>query len=199
MCACDSHADAAVGAAIMPRTGLCQCGIDAGLDAAFGLPTNSGKFRNYQIAGTLQHSLFAERERLNLAEITKMLEHIGDFEDVAGSHLVRKILEPIFPVAGGCREIVCEGLKERLAFARGYRAPKTDLNSIGNGNQNEGIGCGKSKRVKRKRNCSDLLLFDLFDCADPVIGVNNFLADLEAHLYTSESFYEHQASRTLRF
>jgi hypothetical protein len=33
-----------------------------------------------------------------------------------------------------------------------------------------------------------LLLLYLFDCADTVIGVNDFLADLEAHLCTSDSF-----------
>src|SRR5256885_1066613 len=48
--------------------------------------------------------------------------------------------------------------------------------------------CGKSQRVERKRDGSDLLLFNLFDCADTVIGVNNFLADLEAHLTPPTSF-----------
>src|SRR5437588_2678964 len=127
-----------------------------------------------------------------------MLEHLSDFKNIPGAHLVGKIFEAVLPIAWGRGKIMCQSLEEGFAFDRAYRATQTDFSSIGDGNQNEGIGRGKSKRIKRKRYGSDLLLLDLFDCTDTVIGVNNFLADLEAHLNTSDYFYEHQASRTLR-
>src|SRR6266508_1119701 len=127
-----------------------------------------------------------------------MLEHLGNFEDISGPHPVGKIFEAVLPIAWGRGEIMRQCLKEDVTFARTYGATQTHLNSIGNGNENQGIGCGESKRVKRKRYCSDLLLLNLFDCTDTVIGVNNLLADLEAHLNTSDCFFEHQASRTLR-
>src|SRR5437773_2713813 len=117
-----------------------------------------------------------------------MLEHISYFKDIARTHLVGKILKAIFPITWGSSKIFPECFKKRVAFARGYRAAQTDFDSVRDGDQNEGIGCGKSKRIERQGYGPDLLLFNLFDCADSVIGVNNFLADLEAHLYTSDSF-----------
>src|ERR1043165_9359202 len=127
-----------------------------------------------------------------------MFQHLGYFKNISGSHLVGKIFEAVLPIAGRRGEVCCQSLEESFTFARTDGATETNFHCIGDGNQNEGIGCGESKRIKRKRYRSDLLLLDLFDCADTVIGVYNFLADLEAHLNTSDYFYEHQASRTLR-
>ena len=127
-----------------------------------------------------------------------MFQNLSYFKNISGPHFVGKIFEAVLPIAGGRGKISCQSLKEDLAFNRTDRSTETNFHCVGDGNQNEGIGCGESKRVKRKRYRSDLLLLDLFDCADTVIGVYNFLADLEAHLYTSDYFYEHQASRTLR-
>jgi len=126
-----------------------------------------------------------------------MFQHLGDFKNISGSHLVRKIFEAVLPIAGGRGEICCQSLKEGLAFNRTDGPTETNFHCIGDGNQDQGIGCGESKRIKRKRYGPDLLLLNLFDCADTVVGVNDFLADLEAHLNTSDCFYEHQASRTL--
>src|SRR5213080_647348 len=117
-----------------------------------------------------------------------MFEHRSDFKNISRAHLVGKIFEAVLPIAWGRGKISCQGLEEGFAFDRADRTTQTDFDSIGDGNQNKGIGCGESKRIKRKRYCSDLLLLDLFDCTDTVIGVNNFLADLEAHLYTSDCF-----------
>ena len=69
-----------------------------------------------------------------------------------------------------------------VALDRSYGPAKAHFIGVGNRNQNEGIRCGEPKRIKRERYCADLLLLYLFNCADTVVGVNDFLADLEAHL-----------------
>src|SRR5580765_5719764 len=86
---------ATIGSPFMTAAGLRQRGIDTRFDVAFGLAANCGEFRDDQIAGPLKHPLLAERKRFDLAKKTKMLQHFGNLEDVAGSHLVGKILEPI--------------------------------------------------------------------------------------------------------
>src|ERR1051325_158856 len=101
----------------MTSASLRQRGIDTRLDVAFGLAANCSELRNHQIAGPLKHSLLAKRERLDLAKKTKMLQHFGNFENIAGPHLVRKILEPILPIAGRRGKIICQRFEERLAFA----------------------------------------------------------------------------------
>src|SRR5690242_6571412 len=109
-----------------------------------------------------------------------MFEHLSDFKNISGAHLVGKILEAVLPIARRRGKICCQRLEEGIAFDRADRTTQTDFESIGDGNQNEGIGCGESKRIKRKSYSSDLLLLDLFDCTDTVIGVYNFLADLRS-------------------
>ena len=133
-----------------------------------------------------------------MAEIVEMFEHSGNFKNVAGAHLLGKILETIFPIVGGRRKISGESFEKNVALARRDRTTQPDLGSIGHRYQDQRIRRCQPKRVERKRHRSDLLLFDLFDYADTVIGINNFLADLEAHLITSEESYKHQASRIVR-
>src|SRR2546426_296655 len=127
-----------------------------------------------------------------MTEIVKMLEHLGDFKDVAGAHLLGKILETILPVVGGRRKISGESFEQNVALAGRDRTTQADLGSIGHRYQDQRIRRCQPERVERKRYCPDLLLFDLFDYADTVIGINNFLADLEAHLITSEESYKHR-------
>ena len=62
--------------------------LDSWLDVAFRLPTDGSQLRNHQVVRTFEHALFAERERLEMAQVSKVLEHVGDFEDIAGPHLV---------------------------------------------------------------------------------------------------------------
>ena len=133
-----------------------------------------------------------------MTEIVKMLEHLGNCKDVAGAHLFGKILEAIFPIVGRRRKIAGENLEKIIAFGGRYRPAQADFDSIGHRYQDQRIRRCQPKRVERKRHRSDLFLFDLFDYADTVIGINNFLADLEAHLITSEESYKHQASRIVR-
>ena len=133
-----------------------------------------------------------------MAEIVEMFEHSGNFKNVAGAHLLGKLLETIFPIVGGRRKISGESFEKNVALARRDRTTQPDLGSIGHRYQDQRIRRCQPKRVERKRHRSDLLLFDLFDYADTVIGINNLLADLEAHLITSEESYKHQASRIVR-
>jgi hypothetical protein len=59
--------------------------------------------------------------------------------------------------------------------------PESDFGSVGDGDEDDGVGRGEAERVKRQGRRSDLFLLDLFDGADAVIGVNDFLADFKAH------------------
>jgi len=117
-----------------------------------------------------------------MAEIVEMFEHRGDFKDVAGAHLLGKILETIFPIVGGRRKISGKSFEQNIALAGRDRTTQADLGSIGNRYQDQRIRRCQSERIERKRYCPDLLLFDLFDYADTVIGINNFLADLKPTL-----------------
>src|SRR5712692_1144202 len=188
----------AVGPALMPGAGLHQCLIDAGFDVALRLATDSGQLRDHQIPRPLKHPLFAERQRLNLAEVTKMLEHAGNCKNVAGAHFFGKILEAILPIVGRSCKVAGQSFEKHIAFARRNRTAQANFRSIGNRNQNERVRCGETKRVEGQGHRANLLLLDLFNYSDAVIWVNNFLADLEAHLCTSAKFYEHPASRIAR-
>src|SRR5205085_12627387 len=117
-----------------------------------------------------------------------MLKHLGNFKDVPGPHLVGKILEAVLPIIRRSGKVARQRLEEHVALTGCYGPAKAHFIGVGNRNQNEGIRCGEPKRIKRQRYCADLLLLNLFDCADPMVGVNDFLADLEAHLFTSDSF-----------
>ncbi len=133
-----------------------------------------------------------------MTEIVKMLEHLGNFKDIARAHLLGKILETILPVVEGRRKISGESFEQNVALAGRDRTTQADLGSIGHRYQDQRIRRCQPERVERERYRPDLFLLDLFDYADTVIGINNFLADLEAHLITSEESYKHQASRIAR-
>src|SRR5712692_1327742 len=193
---CD--AGLAVWPALMPGAGLHQCLIDARFDVALRLPTNGGQLRDDQIPRPLKHALFAKRQRLYLAEVAEMLEHVGNLKDVAGAHFFGKLLEAILPIVGRSGKVAGEGFEKHIAFARRNRTTQANFRSIRNRNQNQRVRRGETERIERKRYCSDLFLLDLFNYSDTVIWVNNFLADLEAHLCTSAKFYEHPASRIAR-
>src|SRR4029453_18519881 len=85
----------AVRSAIMLHPGLGQCLIDARFDVAFRLAANRGEFRDHEITRALKHPLLAKGKWLDLTEIMKMFEHVGDFKNIAGAHLVGKVLEPV--------------------------------------------------------------------------------------------------------
>src|SRR5215471_12144614 len=178
---------AAVGPLIVPGTRLGQRIIYARFNIALGLTTHCCKFRNDQIAGALKHSLFAKREWFHLAKITEMFKYLSNFKDISAAHFIGKILEPILPIIRGRGEIARKRLEERVALTRSNGPSQAHLIGVGNGNQNEGICSCKPKRIEGERYRPDLLLLNLFDCADTMIRVNDFLADLEAHLNTSDS------------
>lgn len=63
-----------------------ECLIDTRLDVAFRLAADRGEFGNHKISRTFEHTLFAEREGFEIAQIGQMLEDIRNFEDVSGTH-----------------------------------------------------------------------------------------------------------------
>jgi hypothetical protein len=97
--------NAANGPVIVPGTCLRERIIHPRVNITFGLTTRGGKFRNHQITGALQHSLFAKRERFHLVEVAEMLEHLGNFKDISTAHLIGKIFEAILPIIRGRSEI----------------------------------------------------------------------------------------------
>lgn len=68
------------------------------LDVALRLTADCSQFRYNKVTRAFQHSLFAKRERLDVAEIRKVLQYISHFEDIAGAHLLGKLFEAILPV-----------------------------------------------------------------------------------------------------
>jgi hypothetical protein len=76
-------------------------------------------------------------------------------------------------------------LQKHLALARSDRGAEADFACVGDGDEDYRVGRGEAERIERKIGRSDLFLFNSFDGADAMIGVNNFLADFETHHYTS--------------
>ncbi len=79
--------------------------------------TNGRQFRDDQVPRPLEHPLFAKRQRLHLAEVAKVLEHVGNFKNVAGAHFFREFLEAILPIVGRSCEVVGECFEKHIAFA----------------------------------------------------------------------------------
>jgi hypothetical protein len=183
-------------AAIMLGARSCEGLFDARLDIAFGLATNGGKFGDNQVTSALKHALLAERERFEMAQVCQVFEHVGDLENIACAHLFREVFEAVFPIVGGGREIICEILEEQFAFARTDRGAKANFDGVGNWNENQGIGSSKTKRVEGKGGLTDLLLLYLLDGSDPVVRINNFLADFKAHHSTSIELQKVRLRRT---
>lgn len=82
--------------------------FDAWFDVAIGLAADGGELRDDEVAGAFEHSLFAETERLEVAEVGEILEHVGDFKDVACSHFVGEFFEAIFPILRRRVEVVAQ-------------------------------------------------------------------------------------------
>ena len=94
--------------------------FDTRLDVALWLSSRSSKLGDYEVAYPLKHALFAERERLEVAQVGKVLQNVCDLEDVARAHLFREVLEAILPVSGRAPEVVREVAKEHLALGVRY-------------------------------------------------------------------------------
>jgi hypothetical protein len=92
---------------IVLRVSTRECLIDARFDIALGLAANCSQLRHNKIARPFEHTLFAERERFDIAEIGQMLEHVGNREDVASAHFVREFLKAVLPIISGGRKIIC--------------------------------------------------------------------------------------------
>jgi hypothetical protein len=166
------------GTAFMLGAGASESLFDARLDIAFGLATDGRQFRDDKVT-------LAERERFEMTQVCQVLEHIGDLENVARAHLFRKVFEAVFPIVGGGREIICEVLEEQFTLAGTDRGAKANFYGVGDWNENQRIGSSKTKRVEGKGGLTYLLLLYLLDGSDPVIRINNFLADFKAHHSTS--------------
>jgi hypothetical protein len=175
-------AGSALGFTIMSGAGLRERLIDARLNVALRLATDGRQLRNDEVPRPLEHPLLPERKRLHVAEVIKMLQNLGNLKDIAGAHLLGEIFEAIFPVIGGSGKVAGQRFEKHVAFARSDRTAQANFRCVGDGNEHEGIRRGEPQRVEGKRYGADLFLLDLFDCPDTVIRVNNFLADLEAHL-----------------
>ena len=63
-----------------------ECLVDTRLDVAFRLAADGCQFGNHKVSRTFEHTLFTEREGFEIAQIGQMLENIGNFEDVSGTH-----------------------------------------------------------------------------------------------------------------
>jgi hypothetical protein len=175
----------ASGLTLMPGTGARKRLVNARFDVAFGLATDCSQFGNDKITSSFEHSLFAERKWFEVAEISEMLQDIGDFEDIACSHLLGKLFIPILPIVWGGGEIVSERFQEQFTFTVCDWRSKANFCSVGNWDQDYGIGCGKTKRIEGQCYRTDLLLLNLLDGSYPVVWVNNFLAYLKTHRSTS--------------
>jgi hypothetical protein len=71
--------------------------------------------------------------------------------------------------------------QEHLALRVRYGGTQAHFDCVGYGDEDDRVGLREAERIEGKARRSYLFLLYLFDCADAVIGVNDFLAHFKTH------------------
>src|SRR5438876_9978839 len=107
-----------------------------------------------------------------MTEIVKMLEHLGNFKDIARAHLLGKILETILPVVEGRRKISGESFEHNVALAGRDRTTQADLGSIGHRYEDQRMSRCQPECVESERDHRELTLLVVFGYAETALGIN---------------------------
>lgn len=150
-----------------------------------------GKFADQQIAGTLQHLLLPKRKRFGLVKSDQTFEHPCNFNQRAGAHAVGILLEAVLPVGGAQVVSDREKIEDFLHLAVPHHPPDANAAHIIAGHHDLEAASFDVEQIELLDGGPDRPAADLLDYGDPVVGVDNFVADVEiqvctAHKYTRE-------------
>lgn len=144
-----------------------------------------GKFADQQITGSLKHLLFAEGERLGLVQRNQALQDAGNFEERPGAHPVGILLEAVFPISIAIAFGYRKKVQNLLDFSVTDDPPQSDAPGIMAGNhypQAAGLYVQQVELLDRRTNHTAA---NLFDNSDAMIGVDDFVADVEILIDTA--------------
>ena len=130
----------------------------------------------------IEHSLLAERQALGLAQERQALEHVGHVVDRAGPHLVGIVLEAAFPVLMVVDLAVAQEREQPLDFLVADGFAQTDVVHVCHRNQNRRVVRNNPEVKETARGAQNSFFFDPFDDAEPVVRVDDLVADLECHV-----------------
>src|SRR6516162_9101488 len=138
-----------------------------------------GQFTDQQVARALQHLLFAERQRLRLMQHEQALQHPRHFQQGSGPHALRVLLEAVLPVGVAETLAICKKIKDLLDFAVPYHAPQPHAADVVERNPDLQAAGFDAHQVEFFYGGTDRQAADLLDDADTVVGIDNFVADVE--------------------
>ena len=156
--------------------------IDLLLDLERLFAHDLGHLRDDERLGAIQHALLAERQALGLAQERQALEHVRHVVDGAGPHLVGVVLEASFPVLMVVDPAVAEQREEPLNFLVGDGLAKADAVDVCHRNEHRRVVGDDAQVEKSAGGTQDGFFFDTFDDTEPVIRVDDLVADLESHV-----------------
>ena len=161
---------------------LLERAIDLGLDLERLLAHHLGHLRDDQRLGAIEHPLLAERQALRLAEERQALEHVGHVVDRAGPHLVGVVLEATLPVLMVVDLAVAQQREQALDFFVADRLAQADAVDVGDGHEHRGVVRDDAEVKEPAGRTKNGFFFDPFDDTEPVVRVDDLVADLECHV-----------------
>ena len=112
-------------------------------------------------------------------------KHSGDLEQGAGAHAVGVLFEAVFPVGGA--EVVGDGEKVEnlLHLAVANHAANADAAHVVAGHHHLKAAGFDVEQIELFHRGADGAAADLLDNADPVVGIDDLVANVEIQIYRS--------------
>lgn len=154
-------------------------------DLGFFAIARHGDFADQQIAGALEHFLFAEGKRLGLVQRDQVLQHSGDFEQGAGAHAVGILFEAVFPVGVAVAVGKGEKVQNLLHFAVSNHPANAYAAHVVAGHHNLQAAGFDIKKIELLNGRPDRTAADLFDNPHPVVGIDDLIADVKIQVRTT--------------
>jgi hypothetical protein len=153
--------------------------LDPLFDFQFRQIHDGGKFRDQQETRPVQHPLFAERQRLNSAQVDEILEDFGDVMDRTRPHFLGVFLEAVFPIFL-CEELIAgEEGKEVFNVPPFDNLSKANVPGIRRGHHHQDVIRTYSEEIKLLESTLNQSIGDLLDNPDSMIRVYDLVAYLK--------------------
>ena len=158
---------------------LTQRGLQQFFHLGLAQSPRDRKLRNQHMPGSRQHLLFAERKGFLSLQYQQRLQNFGDLEQAAVAHLVRIFLEPVFPIALALADPGRQETKHPHHLAIASNLSQSDLLDMRKRNHHGHAIKGEAKEIKTLRLGPERSRADVLYSADPVVGINDLLTNLE--------------------
>jgi hypothetical protein len=144
-----------------------------------------GEFADDEVAGALQHLLFAKRKRFGLVQRDQALEDTGDLEQRTGAHAVGIFLEAVFPVAVAAIFVYGQDVQNFLDFSIADYTAQTYAAGILARYHHLEAARFDVKEVKPFDCGTYRAAADLLDNPNAVIGIDNLVTDVKVQVRTT--------------